>query len=236
MLDHLAIIMDGNGRWAESRHLPRSAGHKKGAETAANLIRECAKKQIKYLTLYTFSSENWNRPQDEVSDLMNLLRFYFDKELKSMHKNGVRLRVIGDLQKLPEDIQEKIRDSEKLTQNNTTINLNIALSYGSRQEMINALNQVVNDAKNGKIVSEGVTEDIFSNYLYTKDIPDPDLLIRTGGEHRISNFLLWQMAYTELYFTDILWPDFSLENLSEAIEDFMQRERRFGLTPHKKAG
>lgn len=231
MLNHLAIIMDGNGRWAESRNLPRSAGHKKGAEAAEKIIRACPEHGIKYLTLYTFSSENWNRPEQEVSDLMNLLRFYLNKELKTLHKNGVKIRVIGDRKKLPTDIAKQITEAEKLTENNANLHLCIALSYGSRQEIVNALNEIVNT--HGK--NQSITEEILSNNLYTKDIPDPDLLIRTGGEHRISNFLLWQMAYTELYFTETLWPDFNAENLKEAVNDFNQRERRFGLTQHKEA-
>lgn len=235
MLNHLAIIMDGNGRWAEARKLPRSAGHKKGAETAEAIIRACPEHGIKHLTLYTFSSENWNRPENEVSDLMNLLRYYLKKELGSIHKNGVRVKAIGDLKKLPEDIQNEIKKAEETTSKNTRLNLNIAISYGSRQEIINAVKETAKKAKEGSIKIESITEEIFSNSLYTKNIPDPDLLIRTGGEHRISNYLLWQMAYTEFYFTDTLWPDFTAKNLAEAVEDFSQRERRYGTTRHQEA-
>jgi len=226
MLQHLAIIMDGNGRWAKSRNLPRTAGHKRGAETARKIIELCGNSGIKHLTLYTFSAENWNRPQDEVNDLMGLLKFYLGREVKNLHKQGIKLNFIGDRSKLSKDIVTKIIEAEELTKKNENLLLNIALSYGSRQEILEVTKQIASDYKNGKI--EEITEQIFENNLYTNISPDPDLLIRTGGEQRISNFLLWQMAYTELYFTDTLWPDFNEECLKQAIEEFDKRERRFG--------
>ncbi len=235
MLKHIAIIMDGNGRWANSKFLPRTAGHKKGAEAAKEVIIGCKESGIKYLTLYTFSSENWNRPADEVSDLMNLLAFYLEKELDNLHKNGVRVFIIGDREKLPDGIASKIENAEKLTENNKDLYLNIALSYGSRQEIARATRKLAKNVAKGRINPDEIDENTISDYLYTKDIPDPDLLIRTGGEQRISNFLLWQCAYTEFYFTDILWPNFGKKELEEAISEFNNRERRFGNTNTQKA-
>lgn len=235
MLNHLAVIMDGNGRWANSRMLPRAAGHKKGAETARNLINSAKDAGIKYLTLYAFSSENWGRPAEEVNDLMNLLRFYLDKEIGNLHDSGIKIRIIGDLEKLSDDIRQKISKAEKLTENNSDLNLNIALSYGSRHEIVSAAKKLAEDIAAGKIKDEDVNEKSFQGYLYTAGIPDPDLLIRTGGDQRISNFLLWQSAYTEFYFTPVLWPDFSEKELAAAIEEFYKRERRFGGTKEKKA-
>lgn len=229
-MQHLAIIMDGNGRWAKARHLPRTAGHKKGAETARAVIEYCAKHDIRHLTLYTFSAENWNRPEEEVSELMNLFRFYLGKELRTLHENNIRMRFIGDLTPLSKDIQQQIEQAEALTANNTALTLCLALSYGSRQEITNATRTIAEKVQAGTIDSTTITPELFSSYLYTADIPDPDLLIRTGGEQRISNYLLWQCAYTELYFTEILWPDFGKEELEQALEDFAQRERRFGHT------
>ncbi len=213
---HIAIIMDGNGRWAKSRGLPRTAGHKQGAETSRMVIEEAAKKGVKYLTLYAFSAENWNRPKEEVSFLMELLKIQLRKEIKSLHKNGIRLRIIGDRETLAQDVRETVEAAEKLTENNPGLTLIIALSYGSRQEILRAVENSGGDA--GK----------FENALYTAGIPDPDLLIRTGGEKRISNFLLWQIAYTELYFSEKFWPEFSAQDFALAIEEFSTRERRFG--------
>lgn len=230
MLNHLAIIMDGNGRWAKARHLPRTAGHKEGAETARKAIKSCKELGIKYLTLYTFSSENWSRPADEVKDLMNLLKYYLGRELKDLHKNGIKLKVIGDISKLSKDIRDKIAEAEKLTYGNTAAQLNMALSYGSRQEITYTVKKIAEKIQQEKLKIDEINENIISDYLYTSEIPDPDLLIRTGGEHRLSNFLLWQSAYTELYFTDVLWPDFEEKELKEAIADFETRERRFGNT------
>lgn len=230
MLSHLAIIMDGNGRWAKSRNLPRVSGHKKGSETVRDVLKSCIENKIHYLTLYAFSAENWERPKEEVNDLMNLLRFYIGKELKTLNKNDIKILVIGDRSKLPQDIKDQIEEAEKLTENNKTLSLQIAISYGSRQEISSAAKQIAIDVQNNKIQIEDINKNLFEEYLYTSNIPDPDLLIRTGGDQRISNYLLWQCAYTEFYFTETLWPDFSNECLEEAIEDFSTRERKFGRT------
>ncbi len=235
MLNHIAIIMDGNGRWAEARHLPRSVGHKKGAENVKEIIKTCMQHNVHYLTLYTFSSENWNRPEQEISDLMNLLRFYLDSELEELHRNGVKIKVLGDRQTLPRDICRKMEEAEKRTQHNAEIQVNIALSYGSRQEIVQATQAIAADVQSGKLALEDINDFVMGRYLYTARMPDPDLLIRTGGEVRLSNFLLWQSAYTELYFTDVLWPDFIGEDLEKAIADFHTRERRFGTTTQKDA-
>lgn len=234
MLNHLAIIMDGNGRWAKSRHLPRTAGHKKGAESARIAIKLCAEFGIKYLTLYTFSIENWNRPQNEVSDLMNLFGYYLGKELGELNKNNVKVNIIGDKSRLTKDVTTQIQQAEELTRNNDGLILNIALSYGSRQEITNAALTMAKDVAKGVIKPEEINEQKFSYYLYTRDIPDPDFLIRTGGEERLSNFLLWQSAYTEFYFTDSLWPDFDETEFRKAIDEFHTRERRYGSTKVKK--
>lgn len=226
--NHISMIMDGNGRWAKSRGLPRSAGHKKGAETVRLMIESCVENKIDYLTLYAFSSENWQRSDEEVQDLMSLLRFYLEKELSSLHKQGVKLLVIGERDKLSKDIQQKITDAEILTNNNEVLTLSIALSYGGRQEITQAMRIIASEVKSGNIAPEEIDENVISKYLYTAKLPLPDLLIRTGGEHRLSNFLLWQSAYTELYFTDILWPDFSKENFKQAIKEYSNRERRYG--------
>ncbi len=219
MVQHIAIIMDGNHRWAKKHSLPRGTGHKQGAEAAREIIKLCPEFGIKYLTLYAFSSENWNRPEDEVTEIMGILRFYLGRELKSLHKNGVRLKIIGDCSRLSKDISKDIKEAEELTRNNEVLFLNIALSYGSRQEIISAVRKLIADNKPAESLAE---------YLYTRGIPDPDLLIRTGGDQRLSNFLLWQSAYTELYFTPTLWPDFKREDLLQAIETFNKRERRYG--------
>jgi undecaprenyl diphosphate synthase len=229
-LKHIAIIMDGNGRWALARKMSRPRGHKKGAEAVKQVIEGCIKLGIPYLTLYAFSSENWKRPKNEVQDLMQLLRYYLDHELANFHKNGVQLKVIGDRQRLDKDILKRIDDAESLTGKNTKLHLNIALSYGSRQEIIRAAVKLAEDIRHGYINPDEVDEHKFAEHLYTHDMPDPDLLIRTGGEQRMSNFLLWQSAYTELYFTDLLWPDFSQDSLKEAVEEFHRRQRRFGAT------
>ncbi len=224
MLKHVAIIMDGNGRWAKNRGLDRSEGHKKGARAAEAILEACAELKIPYLTLYTFSSENWRRPEQEVEDLMNLLRYYLEEELDRIHSHQVRIRIIGDRQKLPKDIREGMNDAEKMTASNKGLNLQLALSYGGRQEIMEAAKWWAASQTAG----ETPDEKEFAQFLYTKDIPDPDLLIRTGGDQRISNFLLWQLAYTELYFSETLWPDFTPEHLREAIQEFERRERRYG--------
>jgi undecaprenyl diphosphate synthase len=225
---HVAIIMDGNGRWAKARGLPRTAGHRKGVEAVRRTVEAARELGILYLTMFGFSSENWRRPEGEVFDLMQLLRFYLRSEIAELHKNGVRLRVIGDRSKLSGDIVTMIEKAEELTRGNTELNLVIALSYGSRQEIADATRQMVRDALEGRLRPEDITEESFSARLLTRDIPDPDLLVRTSGEQRISNFLLWQSAYTELVFVDTLWPDFTKRDLEDAIREFNQRDRRYG--------
>jgi len=225
---HVAIIMDGNGRWAKARGLPRSAGHKRGAEAARKAVRAATEAGVSYITLFGFSSENWNRPDEEVTDLMGLLRFYLNREVKSLQKEGVKLRVIGNRQMLPDDIQELIEKAEKQTENNTRITLIIALSYGGRAEIVNAARALAVKASEGGVDPSAINEEMFSDNLETAGIPDPDLLIRTSGEKRISNFLLWQTAYSEFIFTDTLWPDFSAEDFNVAIDEFGTRERRYG--------
>jgi undecaprenyl diphosphate synthase len=206
------------------------AGHKKGADSAKNIIKACIHENIEYLTLYTFSSENWQRPQQEVDALMDLFRFYLEHELPEMHENGLRLRFIGDRRPLSDDIVEMIEHAEELTKDNTQLNLNMALSYGSRQEITHAAQRIAEKVARGELNSADINESLLEKELYTSDIPDPELLIRTGGEHRISNYLLWQCAYTEFYFTDILWPEFDQKAFTCALENFAQRERRFGMT------
>lgn len=230
MLKHIAIIMDGNGRWATARKMSRTRGHKKGSDAAKTAMESCITLGVPYLTLYAFSSENWKRPAGEVSDLMQLLRYYLDHEISNLHKNGIRLKVIGDVARLDADIRKRVEKAEALTKDNTKLFLNLALSYGSRQEISHAAAKIAADVAAGKIKPDDISEETVSTYLYTNGIPDPDLLIRTGGEERISNFLLWQCAYTEFYFTDTLWPDFNLESMKAAVEEFGRRERRFGGT------
>ncbi|UEM23898.1 isoprenyl transferase [Skermanella mucosa] len=225
---HVAIIMDGNGRWAKARGLPRTAGHRKGIEAVRRTVEAARELGIPYLTMFGFSSENWRRPEGEVFDLMQLLRFYLRSEIAELHKNGVRLRVIGDRSRLSGDIVTMIENAEELTRGNRELNLTIALSYGARQEIANAARQMVREALAGRLDPEDVTEESFSGRLLTRDIPDPDLLLRTSGEQRISNFLLWQLAYTELVFVDTLWPDFTKRDLEDAIREFNQRDRRYG--------
>ena len=225
---HIAIIMDGNGRWAKKRGMPRTFGHKKGAENVTKITRAMKESGIKFLTLYAFSTENWQRSEDEVAALMDLLREYLNKEFKEIMENNVRLIFIGEREMLSPDIQEKIKKLEDESSKNTDLTLCIALSYGSRQEIVNAVKNICNDVKNDKMNLEDISIDIISKNLYTKDIPDPDILIRTSGEQRISNYLLWQIAYTELFFTDTLWPDFGKEELLTIIDKFNNRERRYG--------
>lgn len=229
-LEHIAIIMDGNGRWAKNRGLPKALGHKYGAEAARKVVIACLKRKIPYLTLYTFSSENRNRNKEEVSDLMKLLKYYLSNELSMLIKYGVKLKVIGDLSLLPEDIVELINQCEEKTSNNSKLYLQLALSYGAREEIINAQKKLFSDLLCGKIKMQDVDSDLFENYLYTAKVPDPDLFIRTSGEYRVSNFLLWQIAYTEFYFSKVLWPDFSARHLDRAIVNYLKRERRYGLS------
>jgi len=225
---HVAIIMDGNGRWAKARHLPRAAGHRKGMEAVRAVVRAAGDLGVEYLTLFGFSSENWKRPEDEVKDLMGLLRIYLRRDARDLHQQGVRLRIIGDRTRLAPDIQEQLDEVEALTANNKTLTLMIALSYGGRDELVQVARSLAADVASGKLAPEAIDEAAFSARLFTEGVPDPDLLIRTSGEQRISNFLLWQMAYTEFVFVDTLWPDFNRESLSAALDIFARRERRYG--------
>ena len=227
---HVAIIMDGNGRWAKARGLPRIYGHRRGADAVRAAIESSIKYGVRYLTLYSFSSENWKRPVDEVDDLMELLRSYLRSEIAQLHKNGVRLRVIGERSNLSNDIVELISECEERTDENTTLNLMIALSYGSRAEIANAAKVLAQKAVTGEIKADEIEETMLEKYLDTAEIPDPDLLIRTSGEKRVSNFLLWQLAYSEFVFLDSLWPDFSEKEFVNAISEFSSRERRYGAT------
>ena len=226
--EHVAIIMDGNGRWAQARGLPRTAGHKRGAEAVKRTIRAAGELGIRYLTLFGFSSENWQRPESEIRDLMALLRFYLLNNINELADEGVRLQVVGDRTRLPNDTVDLICDAEVRTQANERLILTIALSYGSRQELVLAARALAEDVKAGRIDPEDITEAVFADRLYTRDMPDPDLLIRTSGEQRISNFLLWQVAYSELVFTQTRWPDFGFADLEEAISEYRRRERRYG--------
>lgn len=225
---HIAIIMDGNRRWAKMHGEDAFAGHKKGVSTVREITEASAKLGINYLTLYTFSTENWNRTQNEVDFLMELLVYTIEQETADLHKNNVRIFTIGDLQGLSDKTREKMEQSIELTSQNTGLNLIIALNYSSRMEITAAAKRIAEDALNNRLNISEINEKLISDYLTTKNIPDPDLLIRTSNELRLSNFLLWQAAYTELYFTDVLWPDFSSENYYEAIYEFQQRSRRFG--------
>ncbi len=225
---HVAIILDGNGRWAKKKHLPRNVGHAQGSKTVEKIIEDANDMGIKYLTVYAFSTENWKRPQDEVNALMKLLRDYLKTCIKRANKNNMKVRVIGDISGLSEDLQQKILELEEASKNNTGINFTIALNYGSRDEMVRAMKVMTDDIEAGNLKKEDITEDTFKNYLDTKELPDPDLLIRTSGEERLSNFMLWQLAYTEFYFTDVLWPDFNKKELKKAIEYYNGRDRRFG--------
>ena len=227
---HIAIIMDGNGRWATSHNLPRLAGHREGIKSVREIVRICGEIGIEYLTLYTFSSENWNRPVKEVSSIMKLLFSTIKKEVQNLHKNNVRLLAIGKLDDLPQKPYQEIMEGINKTKENTGLNLILALSYGSRQELLRAVRRIVDRSKIDKIKIDEINEDMISKELYTSEIPDPDLLIRTGGENRISNFLLWQSAYTEFYMVDIFWPEFREKELINSIEDYQARQRRFGRT------
>jgi undecaprenyl diphosphate synthase len=222
--------MDGNGRWAQNHSLGRIAGHRKGAESVRKVVEACRAIGISYLTLYAFSSENWSRPEKEVSALMTLLERYLKSEVRVMMKNNIRLRTIGDTAALPEKVREVLRDTIEKTAGNTAMTLVLALNYGSHDEILLAVRKIVEQALQGKIGASDITDESFQACLYTKDMPDPDLLIRTSGEYRLSNFLMWQTAYTEFYFTDTLWPDFREEQLIEAILEFQRRERRYGMT------
>lgn len=225
---HVAIIMDGNGRWAQARGLPRLAGHKQGAETVEKVVRAAADAGIKTLTLFAFSTENWNRPAEEVTGLMSLLMTYLRSKTAEMHKNNVRLKIIGDRVRLGEEINALVTSAEDLTAKNTGITVQMALSYSGRWDMTQAVQELAQQVKDGVLQPTQITEEMISDRLSTAGLPDPDLVIRTSGEQRVSNFLLWQSAYAEYFFTDIHWPDFSKETLNEAIQAYQQRDRRFG--------
>ncbi len=225
---HIAIIMDGNGRWAKSKGLPRSAGHVKGAANIETIARAMKKRGIKYLTIYAFSTENWIRPKDEVDKLMDLLEEYLTKAYKNAEKNKMRLKVIGRRDNLSEKIQKKIEETEEATSKYDELVLQVAFNYGSRDEIVRATKAISNDVAEGKLNADDINEETISSYLDTKDVPDPDLLIRTSGEERLSNYLLWQLAYSEFYFSEVPWPAFSVKNLDEAIEEFNNRNRRYG--------
>ena len=225
---HVAIILDGNGRWAKAKGMPRNYGHAQGSKNVEKICEEAWRMGIKYLTVYAFSTENWNRPKEEVNALMKLLRNYMKTCLKTAAKNDMKVRVIGEITKLDEDIQKRILELEEATKNNGGLNFQIAINYGSRDEITRAVRTLAEDVKEGKLMPEEVNEACIERYLDTHDIPDPDLLIRTSGEQRLSNYLLWQLAYTEFYFTDVPWPDFSKQELEKAIEQYNRRDRRYG--------
>ena len=227
---HLSIIMDGNGRWAKQKGLLRAMGHENGTKSVKATIEACAKLGIEFLTLYAFSSENWNRPKLEVETLMKLLVNSLKKELQTLKDNNIKLNAIGNLEKLPKSAQKELLDVIEATKDNSRMTLTLALSYGSREEIINAVRNISHKVKNNIISIDTIDDSIINEHLYTRNLPDVDLLIRTSGEHRISNFLLWQIAYAELYFTDVLWPDFKEHHLYEAIISYQKRERRFGKT------
>ncbi len=226
--EHVAIILDGNGRWAKKRHMPRNMGHTQGAKTVEDILEVADDLGIKYLTVYAFSTENWKRPELEVKALMGLLRKYLKDCLVRIMKNNMRIRVIGERSRLDKDIQEIIADVEEKSKNNTGLNFTIALNYGSRDEMVRAMKRMVDDCESGKLKKEDISEQTFNGYLDTWELPDPDLMIRTSGEQRLSNWMLWQLAYAEFYFTDVLWPDFDRAELINAIRFYNGRERRFG--------
>ncbi len=231
--EHIAIIMDGNGRWAKAQGLPRTAGHQQGVEIVKKITEEATRLGVKYLTLYTFSTENWNRPAAEVAALMGLILDHLEEEI--FMKNNVRFRVIGDQSRLPESVQNRLEECMRRTEKNNKMTMIIALSYSSRWEITQAMKNIAQEIQEGKLNAEQISEEIISKHLNTSFMPDPDLLIRTGGELRISNYLLWQCAYTELYFCDTFWPDFNEEEFCKAIADYQSRERRFGKTSEQVA-
>ena len=226
--NHVAIILDGNGRWAQSKGMPRNYGHTVGAKNVETVCRAADELGIKYLTLYAFSTENWNRPQNEVNALMKLLEGYLKNCIKTADKNNMRVRVIGEITRLSNAFQQRIHELETASASNTGLNLTIAINYGSRDEILRAVRHMVEDAREGKLETKDIDENVFSSYLDTRELPDPDLLIRTSGEQRLSNYLLWQLAYSEFYFTDVPWPDFHKKELELAIEAYNKRDRRFG--------
>lgn len=230
---HIAIIMDGNGRWAQKRSLPRVAGHREGVESVRDMVEVCGQLGVKYLTLYAFSTENWKRPKEEVSMLMRLLMKALRDETDKLHRNNVRVRTIGDISKLPVEVQNELLDAIVKTQNNTGLNLLLALSYSGRWDIMQAVKKISSEIKRGALSENSINEDLVAKYLSTQGIPDPDLLVRTSGELRISNFLLWQLAYSEIYITELNWPEFRRDELYRAITEYQKRERRFGLTSNQ---
>lgn len=234
MPQHVAIILDGNGRWAKAKGMPRNYGHAQGSKNVERICEEAWRMGIKYLTVYAFSTENWNRPKEEVDALMKLLRNYMKTCLKTAAKNDMKIRVIGDKSRLDEDIRTRIAELEEATQNNQGLNFQIAINYGSRDEITRAVKALAKDCVEGKVDPDAIEEALIDAYLDTHDLPDPDLLIRTSGEQRLSNYLLWQLAYTEFYFTDVPWPDFSKEELLKAVEQFNRRDRRYGGVKEEK--
>ena len=225
---HIAIIMDGNGRWAKKRFLPRTAGHREGVERVSEIVEAASDLNVQCLSLYAFSTENWKRPKEEIDALMNLLILYINRELDRIHKNNIKMRVMGDISKLPKNVADKVEMAIEKTKNNTGMVLNIGLNYGGRDEIVRAVKNILADVKKGKLKEEEINSDVFSKYLYTSELPDPDLLIRPSGELRLSNFMLYQVAYTEFWFSEIYWPDFKPKHLYEAIIDYQKRDRRFG--------
>lgn len=225
---HVAIILDGNGRWAKKRMLPRNAGHAAGSKNVEKICAAAWDMGIEYVTMYVFSTENWSRPKEEVDALMKLLHSYLKDCLKTSKKNNMQVRVIGDISKLDKDLQERIIELERVSAENTGLHFQVALNYGSRDEIKRSIISIANEVKEGSLLPEHITEDIISSHLDTSGIPDPDLMIRTSGEQRLSNYLLWQLAYAEFYFTDVLWPDFSKKDLQKAVEFYQSRDRRFG--------
>jgi undecaprenyl diphosphate synthase len=227
---HIAVVMDGNGRWANRRHMPRVAGHKAGVNATRRIVENCAQKNIRVLTIFAFSSENWRRPETEVSSIMALFVSTISAEVKKLHKRNVCIKFIGDRSRFSDKLQQSINESERLTMNNSGLRLNIAANYGGRNDIVAACKQLLEDVQQDKVSLAQVNEELLSSYLSLHDVPEPDLFIRTGGEQRISNFLIWQLAYTELYFVDTLWPDFQDEDFDRALQWFAGRQRRFGKT------
>ena len=227
---HIAIVMDGNGRWAKARQRPRFMGHKKGVETVREIVKACSSLKVECLSLFAFSSENWKRPEEEVKNIMGLFMMALDREAKALARNNVRLEIIGDISQFSEKLQKKIKKVENYTAKSTGLRLIIAANYGGRWDITESAKKLALKTQSKQLDTDSITEESISNHLATRGIPDPDLFIRTGGEKRISNFLIWQMAYTELYFTDVLWPDFNPEELNKAIADYSSRQRRFGKT------
>jgi undecaprenyl diphosphate synthase len=233
---HVAVVMDGNGRWANKHHLPRAAGHKAGVSSTREIVENCAKKGIEALTIFAFSSENWNRPESEVSSLMSLFVSTITAEVKKLHKKNVRVQFIGDRTRFSEKLQSSINDSEALTRDNTGLHLNIAANYGGRWDIVNACRQIAENINNKDVDVSDIDEQMFDSFVSLNELPAPDLFIRTGGEQRISNFLIWQLAYSELYFVDTLWPDFSAEDFDAALDWYAGRQRRFGKTGEQLTG